>query len=431
MSGTRDERERDDEDDELLTCFLFFFLSLFVVCLNVWLGFFFPLLLFFPCSLDTPDTATMSESKGVWSEHQNSDGKAYYYNAATGESVWEKPPELFTPVERALAACPWREFETPDGRKYYYNESTKQTQWQVPESYRLALTGVVAADTPQQQQPQQQKQEQEQKQQQQPEKSQEASAVGTASKSTKAVGTTTTSSVPGRKEGKTYSGLVNGDVVEVIGNRQKALGVFFELLDARVPSTEWSWERAQNEICLDSRYTTLSTTGEKKAAYGEWQTQRRREAHERRCAAFRAMLDEFVAQERVTLCTTWQHFALLAEPDARFGAIDAESERAALFSEYMRGMHARWRADDKNRHVTAAIRMRDALRRDAALVCTTTWDEARARYLDAPDRDPALDASDALEEFEQHMRELEAAERARCARRITTVSHSGLYSPLP
>ena len=126
----------------------------------------------------------MSESKGVWSEHQNSDGKAYYYNAATGESVWEKPPELFTPVERALAACPWREFETPDGRKYYYNESTKQTQWQVPESYRLALTGVVAADTPQQQQPQQQKQEQEQKQQQQPEKSQEASAVGTASKST-------------------------------------------------------------------------------------------------------------------------------------------------------------------------------------------------------------------------------------------------------
>ena len=260
----------------------------------------------------------MSEGKSVWSEHKNSDGRAYYYNATTGESVWEKPPELFTPVERALAACPWREFETPDGRKYYYNESTKQTQWQVPESYRLALTGVVAADTTVPS-----KAESESKVS--TEKAQESTATATAASSasfvtntttgstnktsTKTTGTTTTATATTAttptNRSRTYSGMVNGDVVEVIGNPEKAQAVFFELLDARVPSTEWSWERAQNEICLDSRYTTLSTTGEKKAAYGEWQVQRRREAHERRRAAFRAMLDELVAAGRVTLCTKW------------------------------------------------------------------------------------------------------------------------------
>ncbi len=29
-----------------------------------------------------------------WSEHTSPDGKKYYYNAKTGESVWEKPKEL-------------------------------------------------------------------------------------------------------------------------------------------------------------------------------------------------------------------------------------------------------------------------------------------------------------------------------------------------
>lgn len=29
-----------------------------------------------------------------WSEHDAPDGKKYYYNAKTGESVWEKPKEL-------------------------------------------------------------------------------------------------------------------------------------------------------------------------------------------------------------------------------------------------------------------------------------------------------------------------------------------------
>ena len=30
-----------------------------------------------------------------WSEHTAPDGKKYYYNTRTAESVWEKPKELF------------------------------------------------------------------------------------------------------------------------------------------------------------------------------------------------------------------------------------------------------------------------------------------------------------------------------------------------
>ena len=32
--------------------------------------------------------------KCAWTEHTAPDGKKYYYNAETQESVWEKPKEL-------------------------------------------------------------------------------------------------------------------------------------------------------------------------------------------------------------------------------------------------------------------------------------------------------------------------------------------------
>jgi len=120
--------------------------------------------------------------------------------------------------------------------------------------------------------------------------------------------------------------------------RKKAMAEFFQLLDDRVPSTDWTWERAQNDICLDSRYGALSTTGEKKAAYGEWQEQRKREEEERCVAAFNQMMEEYGQQGKITLCTTWLHFSLLAEEDERFTNVRYESQRSDLFSVFMRDM---------------------------------------------------------------------------------------------
>ncbi len=41
------------------------------------------------------DTATIvEEPKCAWTEHDAPDGKKYFYNAETQESVWEKPQAL-------------------------------------------------------------------------------------------------------------------------------------------------------------------------------------------------------------------------------------------------------------------------------------------------------------------------------------------------
>ena len=40
-----------------------------------------------------------SVQKCPWTEHKAPDGRTYYFNNETKQSVWEKPDELKTPAE--------------------------------------------------------------------------------------------------------------------------------------------------------------------------------------------------------------------------------------------------------------------------------------------------------------------------------------------
>ncbi|EXC51391.1 Pre-mRNA-processing factor 40-A-like protein [Morus notabilis] len=82
--------------------------------------------------------STTQQSSSDWQEHTSSDGRRYYYNKRTKQSVWDKPVELMTPIERADASTVWKEYSSPDGRKYYYNKVTKQSKWTIPEELKLA-----------------------------------------------------------------------------------------------------------------------------------------------------------------------------------------------------------------------------------------------------------------------------------------------------
>lgn len=77
----------------------------------------------------------------TWTEHRNSEGRSYWYNAITKESVWEKPDDLKTPFERALAQTTWKEYFA-GGRKYYFNTQTKESKWDMPDELLLLLEKV-------------------------------------------------------------------------------------------------------------------------------------------------------------------------------------------------------------------------------------------------------------------------------------------------
>lgn len=54
----------------------------------------------------------------------------------TKTSTWEKPEELMTPEEKVLKGSSWREYTTPEGKKYYSNIKTKETVWEIPGELR-------------------------------------------------------------------------------------------------------------------------------------------------------------------------------------------------------------------------------------------------------------------------------------------------------
>ncbi|GJJ11302.1 hypothetical protein Clacol_005534 [Clathrus columnatus] len=86
----------------------------------------------------------------TWTEHRNAEGRSYWYNANTKESVWEKPDDLKTPFERALAQTSWKEYFA-GGRKYYFNvvkTETKESKWDMPDELLLVLEKVEKEQKP-------------------------------------------------------------------------------------------------------------------------------------------------------------------------------------------------------------------------------------------------------------------------------------------
>lgn len=77
----------------------------------------------------------------VWTEHRNPEGRTYWFNTGTRESVWEKPDDLKTPFERALNQTKWKEYFS-GGRKYYYNTESKESKWDMPDELLLLLEKV-------------------------------------------------------------------------------------------------------------------------------------------------------------------------------------------------------------------------------------------------------------------------------------------------
>ncbi|KAF0695971.1 Aste57867_13243 [Aphanomyces stellatus] len=82
-------------------------------------------------------TAAAPPTTAVWTEHKTLDGRSYYYNKQTKESVWERPEEfLQSPPddsELSLENAHWEErLDKKSLRLYYYDRVGKQSQWTRP-----------------------------------------------------------------------------------------------------------------------------------------------------------------------------------------------------------------------------------------------------------------------------------------------------------
>lgn len=74
----------------------------------------------------------------MWEALQDDEGRTYYYNQDTQETVWELPEGAEVKQDDSAAPIrrigPWLVYTTDDGREYYYNETSGETTWENPET---------------------------------------------------------------------------------------------------------------------------------------------------------------------------------------------------------------------------------------------------------------------------------------------------------
>ncbi|CAI6242251.1 unnamed protein product [Periconia digitata] len=87
-------------------------------------------------------------SKGsLWSAVKAGD-KYYYVNNSTKQTTWEKPEELMTDEERALANTNYVEYTSANGQKYWAHKETRETTWTMPDEVAENMKRIQAQRPP-------------------------------------------------------------------------------------------------------------------------------------------------------------------------------------------------------------------------------------------------------------------------------------------
>ncbi|KAF9054471.1 hypothetical protein BJ165DRAFT_1439062 [Panaeolus papilionaceus] len=374
----------------------------------------------------------------IWTEHRNTEGRTYWFNTGTKQSVWEKPDELKTPFERALNQTKWKEYFS-GGRKYYYNTETKDSKWDMPDELLLLLEKV--------------------------EKESQSSASG--NRAIAAPGFTpvggaiqgginpmggadpsspSSASQPSQQNGNLAVGPHTGGVptptptalparpnlpddpviphngFQTIEEGEKA---FVHLLKKAGVDATWTWDQTMRAIITDPLYKALNTLAEKKACWEKYTTglkQKEQEEKEARLAKLRpAIRNMLKGNPNVFHYTTFRTADKLFAQHPIWQQARIEAERKLVFEEYV--------AELKEREVneTRAARSRSILKvvslfKQLNVDVLTRWRAAYELLLESEDwqedtelrKLPTLDILLAFEDYSR-VREREYEEQTRRA----------------
>ncbi|KAI0788845.1 hypothetical protein C8Q75DRAFT_768185 [Abortiporus biennis] len=273
----------------------------------------------------------------VWTEHRNPEGRTYWFNTGTRESVWEKPDDLKTPFERALNQTKWKEYFS-GGRKYYYNTETKESKWDMPNELMLLLEKVGKDEKPQ-----------------------NASALVPSRAPASATPETPVTAQADNALAVTESGghhanslpfapssvlparpnLPDDPVIPHNGfaTAEEGEKAFMHLLRKAGVDANWTWDQTMRTIITDPLYKALNTLAEKKACWQKYTDGLRAKEQEERDArlsklrpAIRNMLK---GNPNVFHYTTFTTADRLFAQHPIWQQAKIEAERKLVFEEYV------------------------------------------------------------------------------------------------
>ncbi|GMH13579.1 hypothetical protein Nepgr_015420 [Nepenthes gracilis] len=199
----------------------------------------------------------------------------------------------------------------------------------------------------------------------------------------------------------------------VYPSKLEAKNAFKALLESANVESDWTWEQAMRVIINDKRYGALRTLGERKQAFNEYLSQRKKqEAEERRTKhkkareEFRKMLEEC---DVLTSATKWSKIVSMFGDDERFKAVERARDREDLFDDYMAELEKKERAKAAEEHKRNVMEYRKFLESCDFIKASSQWRKVQDR-LEADERCSRLEKVDRLEIFQEYLRDLEEEE---------------------
>ncbi|KAI0065611.1 hypothetical protein BV25DRAFT_1913625 [Artomyces pyxidatus] len=326
----------------------------------------------------------------VWTEHTNQDGRTYWYNPSTKESVWEKPDELKTPFERALNQTTWKEYFS-GGRKYYYNTTTKESKWDMPDELLLVLEKV--------------------------EKENKAAPTPTAVPGAPQM--ITPAFIPGANALVSLGGpdpsssteQVNGQPANALplnassvlparpnlpdeptiphngfATVEEGEKAFMYLLRKAGVDANWTWDQTMRAIITDPLYKALNTLGEKKTAWQKYTENLKAKEHEEREARLAkirpAIRNLLKGNPNVFHFTTFRTADKIFAQHPIWQQAKVEAERKLVFEEYVAELKQR-EVQEGRAARSRAITKLVALFKQLDVDVLTRWRTAHSMVLDS------------------------------------------------
>ena len=299
-----------------------------------------------------------------------------------------------TPAEQALASLPWKEYATPEGRKYYSNSETKQTVWDMPAEYKEALEATRA-----------------------PPKLLPPAPTFVAGGSTALTNYSEPSTPFESRDRKSELALpsIAKEVIPDYSSFEEAEGAFLKLLRKSNVHPDWTWEQTMRATIKDPQYRALKDPKDRKAAFEKFSIEVRQQEKERakeRLAKLRTDFGNMLrTHPEIKHYSRWKTIRSILERETVFRAAESEEERKQLFEEYILELKKQNIEQEAARRKSAFSDLTNILKA-LNLEPYTRWSQAQEllqtnERVQSDENIKLLSKSELLTAFENHIKSLE------------------------
>jgi len=385
---------------------------------------------------------TGGSESAEWKEFKDPSGRPYYHNKNRRITTYDKPDCLKSFAERTLPPCKWKEYPTNDGKKYY-SDGEKSVWTEPPEltAYKTQLAAMESGGVPP--------------------TAAFSSPVNQAAgfprtPANTGVGQGMPSTLEGApsNSGSDMSGMVSESALRekvlletdepvvpvpiiplpvttpstpltkrekkelvnqeplVFNSQEERVEAFTKLLlDTGITSTN-KWVEVTKLCNKDQRWNALTTIGQRKQVFAEYQTRRMKDEKEEKRLRQRKARDGFfkmLAEDTsIDVKTRWREAQGSLSTDERYTNVEDDREREDLFNEFVTEL-ARKHDEQKRSFRKAREKGFMAFLKEnkSEITHTSKWSDSREKLEDKKDpRFEAMDESDRRNMFHDYVSDL-------------------------